>query len=76
MNPANTQGAPQAPISLLQQISQDADLRARLESDPVSFFAGYGIQVQGANNLFDIGDQSDSVDGGVGGTGRNWVGLL
>lgn len=73
MNPANTQGAPQAPLSLLHQISEDADLRASLESDPVSFFAGYGLQVQSPTNLFEIGDQSDSADG----IDRNfWQGLL
>lgn len=75
MKPANTQGAPQAPISLLQQISEDADLRASLESDPVSFFAGYGLQVQSPANLYDIGDQSsDSAAGGV--SQQQWLGLL
>ena len=73
MNPANTQGVPQAPLSLLQQISEDADLRASLESDPVSFFAGYGIQVQGPANLFDHRDSSDSA---AGGPAVPWLGLL
>lgn len=47
MNPANPfdQGT-QAPLSLLQTLTQDADLRARLEADPVATFAEYGIEVQ------------------------------
>ena len=74
MNPANTQGAPQAPLSLLQQISQDADLRASLESDPVSFFAGHGIEVQNPTSLFEIGDQSDSAGADI--DKKFWQGLL
>ncbi len=71
MNPANTQGVPQAPLSLLQQISEDADLRASLESDPVSFFAGYGIQIQGPLMVSDLSDKSSQDD-----SMRNWAGLL
>lgn len=40
----------QAPISLLETIARDADLRARLEADPSAVLAELGAPTQLAGN--------------------------
>ncbi|MEO1087688.1 MAG: hypothetical protein AAFY88_25935 [Acidobacteriota bacterium] len=47
MHSPSPQSAPAttAPVSLLRLIANDADFRAKLESDPVAAFAEHGINV-------------------------------
>ncbi|MEM8994990.1 MAG: hypothetical protein AAGF23_09400 [Acidobacteriota bacterium] len=59
-----------APVSLLRLIADDADFRAKLESDPVAAFAEHGINVafEGQPKLHasiweDILDWLDNLDG-------------